>query len=189
MNDNHVEYPHPSEKLSYKFILDGLKDQSFPEAPPQEEDSGEAAPSNNEVESESCGKEAPPATVDEQFPSPSLPLQELLLPEGKNYFRIGEVSGLIGVESYVLRYWESEFAIIKPHKSGSGQRVYSRRDVETLNTIRHLLHVEKFSIKGAKKKLFEKRKEDKDQLQKSEPTRKFLKELATDLKELIALAK
>lgn len=58
----------------------------------------------------------------------------------------------------MLRYWESEFKSVKPSKTGSGQRVYARKDVETLHYIRHLLHVEKFSIKGAKKKLNERKR-------------------------------
>lgn len=179
MSDIKAEYPTAYEKLSHKFILDSLK-------------STEHEILVQEVvieENLSCGAEAPPVTLDERFPDPTLPLQELLLPEGKKYFRIGEVSSLVGVEPYVLRYWESEFSVIKPNKSGSGHRVYSRRDVEALNTIRHLLHVEKFSIKGAKKKLLQKRKETKVLLQKSEPNRKILKDLVAELKDLINLAK
>ena len=50
----------------------------------------------------------------------------------KLYYRIGEVAGIVGVEPHVLRYWESEFRSIRPKKSAKGQRVYSRRDVESL---------------------------------------------------------
>ncbi|PIU58288.1 MAG: MerR family transcriptional regulator [Deltaproteobacteria bacterium CG07_land_8_20_14_0_80_38_7] len=73
----------------------------------------------------------------------------------KLYFRIGEVSDLVGVRPYVLRYWESEFPDIKPSKSKSGQRLYKRRDVETLVRIKQLLYEERFTIDGAKKKVKE----------------------------------
>jgi DNA-binding transcriptional MerR regulator len=70
------------------------------------------------------------------------------------YFRIGEVSGLVGVEPHVLRYWEREFArTIRPTKSAKGQRVYSRRDVENLMRVRELLYTEGFTIAGARKQL------------------------------------
>ncbi len=71
----------------------------------------------------------------------------------KLYFRIGEVAGLVGVEPHVLRYWEREFRTIRPTKSARGQRVYSRRDVETLMRVRDLLYSEGFTIAGARKKL------------------------------------
>ena len=72
----------------------------------------------------------------------------------KLYFRIGEVSGLVGVEPHVLRYWEREFArTIRPTKSAKGQRVYSRRDVENLMKVRELLYTEGFTIAGARKQL------------------------------------
>jgi len=73
----------------------------------------------------------------------------------KLYFRIGEVSDLVGVKPYVLRYWESEFSDIKPSKSKSGQRLYKRRDVELLLRIRQLLYEERFTINGARKRLRE----------------------------------
>lgn len=71
----------------------------------------------------------------------------------KLYFRIGEVASLVGVEPHVLRYWEREFRTIRPTKSARGQRVYSRRDVETLMRVRELLYSEGFTIAGARKKL------------------------------------
>lgn len=73
----------------------------------------------------------------------------------KLYYRIGEVSGLVGVEPHVLRYWESEFRSIRPQKSSKGQRVYSRRDVETLLKVKELLYAHKFTIAGARRKLRE----------------------------------
>jgi DNA-binding transcriptional MerR regulator len=71
----------------------------------------------------------------------------------KLYFRIGEVAKLVGVKPYVLRYWETEFTILRPGKTPSHHRLYRRRDVETLLEIKKLLYEEGFTIAGAKKKL------------------------------------
>ncbi|MBI4238156.1 MAG: MerR family transcriptional regulator [Deltaproteobacteria bacterium] len=73
----------------------------------------------------------------------------------KLYFRIGEVSDIVGVKPYVLRYWETEFSDIRPTKSKSGQRLYKRRDVELLLMIRELLYDERYTIDGAKQRLRE----------------------------------
>jgi DNA-binding transcriptional MerR regulator len=77
-----------------------------------------------------------------------------LIPE-KSYFRIGEVSKLLGVAPYVIRYWESEFKSIRPMRAKSDQRLYKRKDVEDLMVIKELLYKEKFTISGAKKRLTE----------------------------------
>jgi DNA-binding transcriptional MerR regulator len=74
----------------------------------------------------------------------------------KLFFRIGEVSELVGVESYVLRYWETEFPGLSPKKSSSGQRMFRRKDVELLLRIKHLLYDQKFTIEGARKALLDK---------------------------------
>ena len=71
----------------------------------------------------------------------------------KLYFRIGEVSSIVGVEPHVLRYWESEFKSVRPQKSARGQRIYSRRDVDTLLKVKELLYSHRFTIAGAKRKL------------------------------------
>ena len=71
----------------------------------------------------------------------------------KNYFRIGEVAGILGVETHVVRYWESEFRTVRPVRTRSGQRLYRRRDVEALVTIRKLLYEERFTLEGAKRQL------------------------------------
>src|SRR5581483_5412334 len=71
----------------------------------------------------------------------------------KLYFRIGEVSALLGVETYVLRYWESEFPSLAPKKSGTGHRLYRRKDVELLLRIKHLLYEKRFTIEGARQSL------------------------------------
>lgn len=79
----------------------------------------------------------------------------------KLFFRIGEVSRIAGVPASVLRFWESEFKRIKPRRTDAGQRVYRRKDVELILTIKQLLYEEKFTIKGARKHLQSKTKNDK----------------------------
>lgn len=71
----------------------------------------------------------------------------------KLYFKIGEVSEILGVEPYVLRYWETEFSQLTPKKSGTGHRLYRRKDVELLLRIKHLLYEKKFTIEGARQSL------------------------------------
>lgn len=71
----------------------------------------------------------------------------------KLYFKIGEVSDLLGLKAYVLRYWQTEFPELAPIKSRTNQRLYKRRDVEILVKIRKLLYEENFTINGARKKL------------------------------------
>jgi DNA-binding transcriptional MerR regulator len=71
------------------------------------------------------------------------------------YYRIGEASQIVGEKPHVLRYWEQEFRAIRPTKSASGQRVYSRRDIDVLLRVKTLLKDQRFTIEGAKKKLRE----------------------------------
>jgi DNA-binding transcriptional MerR regulator len=71
----------------------------------------------------------------------------------KLYFKIGEVSDLLGVEPYVLRYWESEFPSLAPKKSGTGHRLYRRKDVQLLLRIKELLYDKRFTIEGARQAL------------------------------------
>jgi len=77
---------------------------------------------------------------------------KLKLPD-KIYFKIGEVSKILSLETHVLRYWETEFPSIKPIKSKSGQRLYRRSDIEVLHLIRDLLYKQKFTIEGARRHL------------------------------------
>jgi len=69
------------------------------------------------------------------------------------YYRIGEVSRITGLKPHVLRYWESEFKVIKPHKEGSFQRLYRRKDLDLILKIKKLLYEDGFTIAGAKKKI------------------------------------
>lgn len=78
----------------------------------------------------------------------------------KLYFKIGEVASIVGVKPYVLRYWESEFSVVRPSKSRSKHRLYRRKDVETLLQIKRLLHDQRFTIEGARKRLREGPRDD-----------------------------
>ena len=71
----------------------------------------------------------------------------------KLFYKIGEVSRIVGVEPYVQRYWETEFSFLKPRKNKSGQRVYIKKDVELLLAIRKLLYQERYTIEGVRKRL------------------------------------
>jgi DNA-binding transcriptional MerR regulator len=71
----------------------------------------------------------------------------------KLFFKIGEVCEITDTQPYVLRYWESEFSALAPAKNSSGQRIYRRRDIETILRIKQLLYEEGFTIAGAKKRL------------------------------------
>ena len=77
-------------------------------------------------------------------------------------FKIGEAAEYVGVKQYVLRYWESEFDQLKPKKSKNGQRMYTKKDVETALMIRKLLHDDRFSIEGAQAALKKLRQQVKD---------------------------
>jgi DNA-binding transcriptional MerR regulator len=69
------------------------------------------------------------------------------------YYRIGEVSRITGLKPHVLRYWESEFKVIKPHKGGSLQRLYRKKDLDLILKIKKLLYEDGYTIAGAKKKI------------------------------------
>jgi DNA-binding transcriptional MerR regulator len=69
------------------------------------------------------------------------------------YFKIGDVARICGVETYVLRFWETQFPQLKPNKSGTGQRLYRRRDVELALRIKHLVHIEGYTLAGARQVL------------------------------------
>ena len=86
----------------------------------------------------------------------------VLIPE-KLYFRIGEVATLCRLPAYVLRFWESEFPQLKPIKSSTGQRMYRRRDVESVLRIKQLLYEQGFTISGARQQLRAETKSDKTQ--------------------------
>lgn len=75
----------------------------------------------------------------------------------KAYYSIGDVCDLTGLKPHVLRYWETQFDVIKPTKNRAGNRVYRPKEVEIILMVRHLLYEEKFTIEGARQKLHEMR--------------------------------
>jgi DNA-binding transcriptional MerR regulator len=110
----------------------------------------------------------------------------------KLYFRIGEVARLCDIPAYVLRFWESEFPQLKPHKGGTGQRLYRRRDVEMALRIKSLLYNEGYTIPGARQVFKAELKQKEPQLALIEncapnvDTRQ-LRKLQKDLRDLQAL--
>ena len=108
-----------------------------------------------------------PTAKRKQVPAPA----EVVIPE-KIYFRIGEVSELAKLPTYVLRFWETEFPQLRPTKSSTGQRMYRRRDVEFVMQIRKLLYEDGFTIAGARERLREQMRSNRtsDRAAKSELT-------------------
>ena len=107
----------------------------------------------------------------------------------KLYFRISEVGKLTALEPYVLRYWESEFKLIKPIRTKSRHRLYRRKDLEILFEIKKLLYEEQYTIAGAKKRLEEIAREEKKDLEINPDENDYKKILHATLKELKALRK
>jgi DNA-binding transcriptional MerR regulator len=87
---------------------------------------------------------------------------EVIIPD-KLYFRIGEVASLCRLPAYVLRFWETEFPQLKPVKSSTGQRMYRKRDVESVVRIKKLLYEDGFTIAGARAQLREETKSERNQ--------------------------
>jgi DNA-binding transcriptional MerR regulator len=106
----------------------------------------------------------------------------------KQYFKIGEVARITSLNSSVLRFWETEFEILRPMKSHTGQRLYSKQDVQLLLRIKHLLYSEKLTIAGAKNKLAHSRLSEEEQKVVSEypcdKKQKVLDEIRAELRSL-----
>ncbi len=84
----------------------------------------------------------------------------------KLYYRIGEVEEIAAVPAYVLRYWESEFKLLRPKKNPAGQRLYRQRDLELVQRIKTLLYDERLTLEGARKRLLaESRRSTMNQLE------------------------
>ena len=108
-----------------------------------------------------------PDTAAELSPEP-IPTE---IPD-KLYFRIGDVARLAGIKPYVLRFWETEFPGLGPKKSGSGHRLYRRKDVEMVLEIKRLLYEQRFTIEGARKFLESKSKQEAAAQASSKPARR-----------------
>ncbi len=79
------------------------------------------------------------------------------IPTGRLYYSISEVSDMIGVKAHVLRYWETQFKMLRPKKGRGGARMYRKRDVEILFEVKQLLYDHRFTIAGARRKLLDDR--------------------------------
>ena len=86
------------------------------------------------------------------FNMPKTKSHKIELPD-KLYFKVGEVSSIVNVPAYVLRFWETQFPRINPKRTTTGQRLYRKNDVELILTIKKLLYEDKFTIEGARKYL------------------------------------
>lgn len=108
------------------------------------------------------------------------------VPPEKLYYRIGEVCRIAKLKPHVLRYWEQEFKL-RPERFGGTQRRYSREDLETILTIKKLLYDERFTIRGAKKRLMELSRQRRRQLEMhflAEDYKEILKEVKKELQEI-----
>src|ERR1700722_16919454 len=116
------------------------------------------------------------------------PADEILIPD-KLYFRIGEVATLCHLPAYVLRFWESEFPQLKPVKSSTGQRMYRKRDVESVLRIKQLLYEQGFTIPGARQQLRTESKADKTQAAIPFPTHSTpeIQHIRQGLREILSL--
>jgi len=103
------------------------------------------------------------------------PIESKKIPD-KLYFKIGEVSAIVELPAYVLRFWETEFPMINPKRTASGQRLYTQRDVALILKIKHLLHERKYTIDGARQLLATKADDT--------PTQRFLDELRIELQRI-----
>ncbi len=106
-------------------------------------------------------------------PSPDIP--------DKLYFRIGEVARLAAIKPYVLRFWETEFNGLGPKKSGTGHRLYRRKDVELVLEIKRLLYEQRFTIEGARKHLEARHNNSKMEAPKLVPKTSKPRKLQADL--------
>ena len=95
----------------------------------------------------------------------------------KLFFRIGEVAALTGVPPYVLRYWESEFRLLRPRKNSAGQRVYRKHEIQLVLRIKGLLYDERLTLEGAKKRLVVEARGRVQQLELPVPDQKLLRAL------------
>lgn len=105
----------------------------------------------------------------------------------KLFFKIGEVAGIVSLRPSVLRYWESEFDVLKPGKSRAGQRLYTKKDLELIFTIKKLLYSEKLTIEGARKKIACKGKKGEPAMTEVEPAPDQLRKLISEVREELVI--
>ena len=108
------------------------------------------------------------------------PPNQLPPQQNKLFYRIGEVSSITGLEPYVLRYWETEFPHLRPEKRKSGQRLYTRKDLDNILQVKQLLYQSGYTISGARKKLKGRARQDPDEV--IETAKKEVREILELLK-------
>jgi DNA-binding transcriptional MerR regulator len=104
----------------------------------------------------------------------------------KLYYRIGEVAEIVGVKPHVLRYWETEFGFLSPHKDEGNQRLYTQKDLQKILMIRKLLYEDRFTVAGAKKRFREEWGKARE-AQGGDERRRLLREVRGELEGLVAL--
>lgn len=144
---------------------------------------------------EQSEKESVPLTASAPISIPAMLCDDKLLEEinaipDKMGFKIGDVAEILGIKQYVLRYWETEFEVLRPKKASNNQRMYTRKDVENALLIRKLLHRDRFSIEGARNAMKELKahvKKEKDMTQvyhKLEGVNEAVEELILDIRRI-----
>ena len=117
-------------------------------------------------------------------------IQEIASIPDRMGFKIGDVAEMLGIKQYVLRYWETEFDVLKPKKAANNQRMYTKKDVENAYIIRKLLHRDRFSIEGARHALREIKnhvRKEKDfglVITRMDNVHELLKDLGADIRRL-----
>jgi DNA-binding transcriptional MerR regulator len=111
-------------------------------------------------------------------------MKDITVIPDKQYFKIGAVSKIAKIKPYILRYWESEFDMIKPQKTKSNQRIYSKSDVELILEIKRLIYNEKFTLGGAKKRIKELQRQRNKQLSMNFPDKGYVKGYVKALKSI-----
>lgn len=150
MNSSETETMAPvhSERTEYPMIPVDDQQMSF--------ESSELSLGDQHLEFVETESVQTPEVVQTQAVSiPAMLCDEKLMEEikaipNKMAFKIGDVAEILGIKQYVLRYWETEFEVLKPKKASNNQRMYTRKDVENALLIRKLLHRDRFSIEGAR---------------------------------------
>ena len=128
------------EQMSFDNTELSLNDQHLDFV--EETETAEAAPVANA--SSTATASIPAMLCDDKL------LEEINAIPNKMGFKIGDVAEILGIKQYVLRYWETEFEVLRPKKASNNQRMYTRKDVENALLIRKLLHRDRFSIEGAR---------------------------------------
>ncbi len=114
-------------------------------------------------------------------------MKDISIVPDKQYFKIGAVSEITKIKPYILRYWESEFNMIRPQKTKSNQRIYSRENVELILEIKRLIYNEKFTLGGAKRRIQELQRQRNKQLSMNFTDKIYIKALKSIRTNLLSI--